>query len=320
VRDAHPLFSAADDRGRDVLGRLSASDREYVDGFPTIDIRGYAEPHALSFDIGPGDTDVVLLATGWTDYAFSSDNLAAHQRGLKLDPPVLEARAGSGAWRHITNVGIPVGRPQTIVVDLSGKLRSRERELRIRTNMRIYWDRILVDRSGGGFATTVTRLDPIDANLRWRGFSAEVAPDGREPPTYDYDQVTLISPWKTMIGSYTREGDVRTLLSKVDDMFVISRPGDEIALVFDATALPPLAPGRRRTFLLTADGFSKEMDIASASPHTVEPLPFHGMRRYPYGADERYPSTAAHVDYRTRYNTRTVSRAFPPVEVGAAGR
>jgi hypothetical protein len=186
--------------------------------------------------------------------------------------------------------------------------------------MRIYWDQILVDRSGGGFATSVTRLGPIEANLRWRGFSAEAIPDRRQPPTYDYDQVTRISPWKTMIGNYTREGDVRELLTSVDDMFVIARPGDEIALVFDAAALPPLAPGRRRTFLLSADGFSKEMDIASASPHTVEPLPFHGMRRYPYGADERYPSTAAHLDYRTRYNTRIVSRALRQLELRVHGR
>ena len=123
-----------------------------------------------------------------------------------------------------------------------------------------------------------------------------------------------------MIGRYTREGDVRELLMGIDDMFVISRPGDEIALSFDAAALPALASGQRRTFLLFADGFSKEMDITSASPHTVEPLPFHAMRRYPYGSDERYPGTAAHVEYRARYNSRIVSRALPPLEASVSKR
>ena len=170
--------------------RLTTLDRQYVDGFRPIDIRGYAEPHDLSFDLGPGAPDVVLLATGWTDYAFSGDNVAAHQRGLKLEPPVLEARSPTGAWRTIENIGIPVGRPQTVVVDLRGKLRPGERELRILTNMRIYWDQILVDRSGGDAVTRMTRLDPVDAELRWRGFSAEVSPDGRQPFTYDYDRVT----------------------------------------------------------------------------------------------------------------------------------
>ena len=40
--------------------------------------------------------------------------------------------------------GIPVGRPQTIVVDLGAVLRPHEHVIRIVTNMRIYWDRIVV--------------------------------------------------------------------------------------------------------------------------------------------------------------------------------
>jgi tetratricopeptide (TPR) repeat protein len=315
VRGARPPMAATDGRGRDLLPLLRVLDRHYVDGFALLDIRGYAEPHDLYFDIGPGSTDVVLLATGWTDYAFSGDNVAAHQRDLALRPPVLEVRTATGEWRQIESMGIPVGRPQTLTVHLEGRLRPGERQLRIRTNMRIYWDQILVDRSGGNLPIRVTRLDPVDADLRWRGFSAEISPDRAQPFTYDYDTVSLASPWKTMIGRYTREGDVRELLKRVDDMFVIARPGDEIALAFDARSLPPLAAGQTRTFLLFADGFSKEMDIRSATPHTVEPLPFHGMRSYPYGADERYPATAAHLDYRTRYNTRVVSRSAPPLEI-----
>ena len=289
----------------------------YVDGFPLLDIRGYAEPHELHFDIGAGSTDVILLATGWTDYAFSGDNVAAHQRGLELHPPVLEVRSATGEWRTIGNMGIPVGRPQTLVSQLRGELRPGERQLRIRTNMRVYWDQILVDRSGGKLPIRVTRIDPVEGDLRWRGFSAEISPDRRQPFTYDYERVSRVSPWKAMVGSYTREGNVRDLLRRVDDIFAIARPGDQIALAFDAAALPALAPGQSRTFLLFADGFSKEMDISSASPHTVEPLPFHNMRSYPYAADERYPTTAAHLDYRTRYNTRVVSRSVPPLELSA---
>ena len=36
------------------------------------------------------------------------------------------------------------------------------------------------------------------------------------------------------------------------------------------------------------------------------PLPFRGMSRFPYGADEHYPRDAAHQDYLRRFNTRRV--------------
>jgi len=179
--------------------------------------------------------------------------------------------------------------------------------VRIVTNMRIYWDQILVDTSGGNFPLQVTRLNPSVADLRWRGFSLEHSPDGRQPLTYDYKQVSFTSPWKVMTGRYTREGDVRELLLASDDMFVISRPGDEIVLSFAATKLPPLPQGWTRTFLLYADGFSKEMDINSASPDQVGPLPFHGMSRYPYAWPERYPLTKERMEYMEKYNTRIVT-------------
>jgi hypothetical protein len=177
--------------------------------------------------------------------------------------------------------------------------------------MRVYWDQALVDGSGGGHEFRVERLEAAGATLSERGFSAEVSADGREPYSYDYARVSLASPWKAFTGRYTRVGDVRELLLSTDDMFVVSKPGDELALSFDAAGLKPLPAGWTRTFLLYADGFSKEMDINSASPHEVAPLPFHGMRRYPYTRDESYPRTEAHRDYLERYNTRVVAAPLP---------
>jgi hypothetical protein len=211
----------------------------------------------------------------------------------------------------IENIGIPVGRPQTLVVDLTGKFLSADRAVRIVTNMRVYWDQALVDDSGADAPFVVERLEAADATLRERGFSAEVTTDGREPFSYDYGRVSLSSPWKAFTGRYTRPGDVRELLLKTDDMFVVSKPGDELALSFDAAALRPLPEGWTRTFMLYADGFSKEMDINSASPHEVAPLPFHGMKRYPYAAPESYPSDEAHQKYVELYNTRVVASPLP---------
>jgi tetratricopeptide (TPR) repeat protein len=309
TRDARPPLRAVDEHGHDVLSRIAHIDRVYPDDFKLLSIRGYAENHELTMSLDSGAaSQVKLLLTGWTDYAWSSDNLAASQSGKSLQLPALQVKDKQGRWRTvIENVGIPVGRPQTVVVDLTGKFLSASRDVRIVTNMRIYWDQILVDASGGKLPMQLTRIDPSVAELRWRGFSLEHSPDGRQPLTYDYKQVSFTSPWKVMTGRYTREGDVRELLLASDDMFVISRPGDELVLSFTAGKLPPLPEGWTRTFLLYADGFSKEMDINSASPDQVGPLPFHGMSKYPYAWPERYPLTPERQRYLETYNTRVVT-------------
>ena len=49
--------------------------------------------------------------------------MAAHQAGLVLTPPRLEVERADGSWATaIAEIGIPVGRPQTIVVDLADRL------------------------------------------------------------------------------------------------------------------------------------------------------------------------------------------------------
>lgn len=320
TKGARPPLEARDDRGRDVLPQLKEMDRRFVEGFELDSVRGYAGEHALTLKLddrrGP-DGRTLLLLTGWTDYAFSSDNVAASHAGKETKLPALQVRDARGRWRTvIEDIGIPVGRPQTVTVDLTGKFLSSSREVRIVTSLRIYWDQVLVDASAGDTPVRMTRLDPIKADLQWRGYSAEVTPDGREPFTYDYEKVSSSSPWKVFPGRYTRTGDVRELLLKTDDMFVISRTGDEISLSFDARALPPLPAGWTRTFLLYSDGFSKEMDINSASPDQVTPLPYHGMKRYPYGATDSYPMTEERRAYMDRYNTRVVASPVPLLVTG----
>jgi tetratricopeptide (TPR) repeat protein len=339
TRDARPPISAVDDHGNDVLARIARMDRQYPDDFTRDRIRGYAAEHTLTMNLANAATQtvslrrraneyartqtnslryperVILLLTGWTDYAWSSDNVAAAQAGKSMMLPALQVKDATGQWRTvIQDIGIPVGRPQTVTVDLTGKFLTSSREVRIVTSMRILWDQILVDNSDEQPPLGLVRLDPVGAELRWRGFSREITPDGREPFGYDYEQISFASPWKVMPGRYTREGDVRRLLLGADDMFVIAKPGDEISLSFDARKLPPLKAGRTRTFLLYADGYSKEMDINSASPDQVSPLPFHGMTKYPYPATEAYPMTAARRAYIEKYNTRLVTAELPSID------
>lgn len=307
VENRRPAARVVDAAGRDAAGAAARLDREYVTGLPLLPIRGYARSHALTIDLGASTAadNALLLLTGWTDYAFSSDNVAAAQAGHALRPPSLQVKDARGEWQTIIEeIGIPVGRPQTVVVDLAHRFAGSSREVRIVTSMRVYWDQVEVAARAQGAATSLTRLSPAAADLRWRGFSAPVT--RQEPLTFDYARVELDSPWKQMPGRYTREGDVRMLLAEVDDRFVVARPGDEVALAFDATAMAPLREGWTRTFLLHADGFSKEMDLNSASPDQAWPLPSHGMTRYPTPA-----SPLDEPAWFTRYNTRVVARQVP---------
>jgi hypothetical protein len=81
---------------------------------------------------------------------------------------------------------------------------------------------------------------------------------------------------------------------------VIMGSGDELALQFDANAFPPIAPGHHRSFVLAVDGWAKDRDANTAHSNSVEPLPFHGMSRYPYPDSERFPVSQAHKIYTTR--------------------
>jgi hypothetical protein len=62
--------------------------------------------------------------------------------------------------------------------------------------------------------------------------------------------------------------------------------GEEIALTFDAASLPAVKPGMVRDFMFYAWGYGKDMDINSATPDTVGPMPSHGMPGYPPPAGE----------------------------------
>src|SRR5687767_12255122 len=81
TRNAQPPLSAVDEHGHDVLARIGNVDRQYPDDFKLHQIRGYADEHTLTLKLHESANRTLLLLTGWTDYAWSSDNLAASQSG-----------------------------------------------------------------------------------------------------------------------------------------------------------------------------------------------------------------------------------------------
>jgi hypothetical protein len=219
----------------------------------------------------------------------------------------------AGEWRTVVeDMGIPSGKPKTIAVDLAGKFLSNSREVRIVTNLCVYWDEIFLSEDASPPPVRLTRVDARSARLRLRGFSRTVIDPRREQPdSFEYARWTSDATWNQTAGLYTRYGDVRELVLAPDDRFVVMGAGDELQLRYPAAGLPPLPEGWRRDFLLLVDGWAKDADANTAYSQTVGPLPFHAMSRYPYPAGERYPDDEAHRAYQAAYNRRPAIRLVP---------
>ena len=313
--------AARDHRGRDVLDRIARRDRRYPDGFER-DLQGRAEPHWIELDFGAVSGDSVLFLQGWVDWADGSTFVAASQgRAPALGGPRLQVQDPAGRWvTVIEDMGMPAGKPKTMAVDLTGRFRSTSRRIRILAGMCVYWDEIFLAERAGAPEVRLTELPPPAAELRFRGFSAvRVDPQRRQPEYFEYARVLPAAMWNPTPGYYTRFGDVGPLLESIDDRFVIMGSGDELRLRLPAAGLPALAPGWTRDFLILVDGWAKDADANTAFSGSVEPLPFHGMRSYPYGPEERYPADPAHDEYRRIYNTRPAARLIPPLAARGGG-
>ena len=316
-------IAARDQAGRDVRAKLTARDRVYPDTF-TRTHSGVAEMHHMDLDFGKvaADNQAVLILNGWVDWADGSTFIGASQadpKGLML--PSLQVKDAAGKWvTVIEDMGIPAGKPKTISVDLTGKFLSASREVRILTNLCVYWDEIFLGESAAAPETVMTRLDANLADLRYRGFSTPTIDSARkQPESFDYSKLMPLSMWNPTAGMYTRYGDVMPLLPSIDDRYVIMGSGDELRLLFPAATLPALRPGWTRDFLLLVDGWAKDGDPNTAFSQTVDPLPFHGMSAYPYKESERFPDGPEHRAWRVQYNTRPALRLLRPLTTPQTG-
>jgi hypothetical protein len=317
-REIFPV-RATNHRGADVTATLREWDRKTVSNFARRMWLGMAEEHSVTLDFGDrlanvADGDRLLLClAGWTDYAYPESEWAAAQAGIIALSPTLERQNEDGTWRKLGEVGFAAGTPRLITLELTGKqLAGPKCVLRIRTNLHVHWDQILLApllaRGPKEGLFRATPLEVSDARLSVRGFMQEFSPDGREPTIYDHDRLERV-PVTRWQGKLTRLGDVTELLHYRDDRFVVMGPGDEIAVSFDADNLPALPEGWTRSFVLRSWGYCKGAGPFTTTGGYVEPLPFHGMSNFPYGANERYPHSPAHQEYLRRYQTRQVGPA-----------
>ena len=281
---SRPVQQAWDDTGADVTDLVDTRDGRYLASVERGRYQGVTRDHLVEVELDPTAADheaVYLLMHGWVYPTDSSINVALGQGTYPAPRGVaLEARDRTGKWQVVhPDLGFPAGKNKTMVVELTrladGHL---PRQLRLRSNLEVYWDWI-------GYAPRVeetpaasVRLDPQLATLRYRGFSQTdfLSPRGLEIPRYE---IANIRPrWRDLVGFHTRFGDVRELLGEVDDRYVIMNAGDELSLRFPVPAPPPV--GWRRDFVLIGDGWVKDGDFNTIHSKTVGPLPSHDRAEY----------------------------------------
>ena len=305
-------ISAIDSYGNDLLSFIIDKDDKYISNFKPDKYQGVTEMHELILDPGElrNNENLFIFMNGWIFPTDASINVALSQsEKLKVTSPVIQVINNKGEWETIINdVGFPMGKDKTVIADLSGKFLSKDRRIRIQTNMEIYWDQIFFSDRISNAPVSSTVLEPVSADLHYRGFSREFKKGGRYGPHwFDYSEVDKNTKWRDLTGNYTRYGDVLPLLTESDNKYIISNAGDETTVKFDAKELPELKRGWKRDFLIHSIGWVKDGDINTALGSTVTPLPFHGMSSYPPSENDIYPSDPELKKYNQEYNTRVVN-------------
>ncbi len=276
-RVAHRVMG---DDGIDRTAAVSAMDGDFAppgDPLPPPH-RGTCRPLSLMMDFGAIDTDgpLVLALTGWLRYGSASVNIGLSQNpSLSVIPPRLEVETDADTWQVVdVEVGMPAGKTKTILCDLSGKLPTGARRLRLTTTFEIRWDRIALFERAMQEEARVHELALASAELDWLGFPAMASRGAQQPITPDFYDRSDTPPWRTSLqGWCTRYGDVATLLAKRDDRWVLLNAGDSVRLRFRSNGLPPRDAHQLRTYFFYSVGLDKDGDYNVEGGDHVEPWP-----------------------------------------------
>jgi hypothetical protein len=312
--EPRPFTRAHDDTGRDTSAIIQEFDANYLGGFGVGQYQGLTRNHWVELELpddAPRKGPLYLIGDGFI-HPWDDTIAIARSQGNNAKPEDLsiEVPDHNGEWVTARGrLGIPAGRLKTVVFDLTGIFREgAPRKLRLRTNMEVYWDRLAWATGLPDSPVKTQQSSLSSAELRYRGFSLLTQDGPSSPEVAHYDRVVRTAPqWRSLEGYYTRYGDVRELVNRVDSRVVIVNSGDELRLLFHAIPAPPA--GYVRDFVFIGDGWIKEGDYNFQFSKTVLPLPFQGMKSYniplrPLEQDRAYQLNPADwQQYHTRYVT-----------------
>jgi len=268
-----------------VSGRIQELDGNYLDTFGAGQYQGLTRDHWVELELpenAPRTGPLYLIGDGFLHPWDDTITMARSQESSPVPQDLsIEVPDQAGHWVTARNhLGIPAGRLKTVVFDLTGLFREgAPRKLRLRTSTEFYWDRLAWAKGLPNEQVRTHRLSLSDAELRYRGFSLVTQANPSSPELAQYDILAATGQqWQNLEGYYTRYGDVRELLQKIDDRIVIVNSGDKLRMRFPA--VPPPAAGWTRDYVFIGDGWMKEGDYNFQFSRTVLPLPYRAMKRY----------------------------------------
>ena len=159
------------------------------------------------------DGRAVLVLNGWVDWADGSTFLAATQAQRDLVFPYLQVKDAQGQWKTvIDDMGMPSGKPKTIAVDLTGKFLSASREVRIVTNLCVYWDEIfLIEENARAAGAPHRHPHAVGRSALPRFLARQIRSPAQATGSLRLRLVDASSMWNPTPGNYTRYGDVLPL-------------------------------------------------------------------------------------------------------------
>ncbi|WP_196137758.1 FG-GAP-like repeat-containing protein [Aliikangiella sp. G2MR2-5] len=290
---------AYNDRGEDVLNSISLLDHK-APPVGKLDHRfiGMTQTHhQVSFIFENPieyDKNPTLIIDGWVEYPYSQTSFASWQANRSYQAADLEFRQANGEWKTLySEFGYPAGMPRQMTLPLNN-LPENITELRLSSNMEIYWDRIQLvyrkDLKEIPERSRIQRLHIDKAEALQTGFALRTT-GAQRLPHYDFNKSAPLWDTRHPSGYYSEFGDVTELVANDDSAVAVIGPGEGLKLKFPQLK-QTLNDGWKRYFVLEAKGWVKDMDLYTQDGETVGPLP----------GKASIQRDLMHAKYNTRYH------------------
>jgi len=284
-------ITAYNKTGANVADRLAN-----IDNYPVRESGQQDQEYVLDFGNIEHPEYAKLLLWSWTYFNTTEQNI----------PMTLYVINSTRMWEQVADLGIPTGDLHPYAYNISNIWKTSDRRIKLipmykPATMNII-DKIALDDSAP-VTIQKTVLNVSSSVLR---HSDEGVNEYKDPTTQERFLVGNLIPDKKnyyQFGNYTKYGEVASLLSSVDDKFVVVRHGDELLVSFEG--VPKKNNNINRVFILDSLVYCVMVDSSIGHIDNIDLMPFKNMTKYPYSTGvENYPYDEEHNRYLREWNTR----------------